>query len=64
MQQNLKSTPSLEQAAQAAQAGNRSTVRSAPIELDMSQLKHVSGGSPKGTWDSYSAVVESPKGTW
>ena len=61
MQQTLKSTPSLEQA---EQIGNRSAVRSAPIELDMSQLKHVSGGSPKGTWDSYSAVVESPKGTW
>ena len=61
MHQNLKSTPSLEQA---STIGNSSTTRIALIELDMSQLKHVSGGSPKGTWAPMSEVVESPKGTW
>ena len=61
MHQNLKSTPSLEQA---AKIGKLSTTRIALIELDVSQLKHVSGGSPKGTWGPMSTVVESPKGTW
>ncbi len=61
MHQNLKSTPSLEQV---SATGNPSTTRVALIELDLSQLKHVSGGSPKGTWEPMSGVVESPKGTW
>ena len=63
MQQNFKSTQSLEYV-----ASSRTTVppvRTAPIELDMSLLKHVAGGvSPKGTWCSTDVVVESPKGTW
>ena len=61
MHQNLKSTPSLEQA---SAIGNPSTTRTAPIELDLSQLNDVSGGSPKGTWEAMSTIVESPKGTW
>ena len=61
MHQNLKSTPSL---AQASTIGSPSTTRIALIELDLSQLKHVSGGSPKGTWEAMSTIVESPKGTW
>ena len=61
MHHYLKSTPSLEQA---STIGNPSLTRVALIELDLSQLKLVSGGSPKGTWEPMSEVVESPKGTW
>jgi hypothetical protein len=63
MQQNFKSTQSLENV-----ASSRTTVppvRTAPIELDMSLLRHVAGGvSPKGTWASAVIAVQSPKGTW
>lgn len=43
--------------------------KSAPIELDMSVLKHVAGGlAPRGTWGSEApadaATVEAPRGTW
>lgn len=61
MQQYFKSTQPLDHL-----ASNRftvPTVRTAPVELDLSLLKHVAGGSPKGTWAPL-AVVESPKGTW
>ena len=61
MQQHIKSTPSFEQA---YTIDKPTTARVALIELDLSQLKHVSGGSPKGTWAPVSEVVESPKGTW
>jgi len=62
MQQNLKSNQSLNHV-----ASSRATVppvRAVLIELDMSLLKHVAGGSPKGTWGPMDAVVQSPKGTW
>jgi hypothetical protein len=62
MQQNFKSTQPLDHL-----ASNRSAVppvRTAPVELDLSLLKHVAGGSPKGTWAPMDAVVQSPKGTW
>ena len=35
----------------------------APLPLDSSLLKHVGGGSPKGTWGA-DLVIDSPKGTW
>ena len=60
MQHNAKSTPALDIATRAAT--DAPVPKTAPIELDFSVLKHVSGGSPKGTWQSFS--VESPKGTW
>ena len=61
MHQQLNTTPSFKQA---STIDRPATARSALIELDLAQLKHVSGGSPKGTWEPISAVVESPKGTW
>ena len=42
------------------------TVKLMPVVLSGSELKKVSGGSPKGTWsaEASSATVSSPKGTW
>ena len=60
MQQNLKSTPSHKHAATGP--ATAPSVKTGPIELDMSLLKHVAGGSPEGTLAA--AVVDSPKGTW
>jgi hypothetical protein len=39
------------------------SVKSAPIELDLAVLKHVAGGSPNGTW-SAATLTDSPNGTW
>ena len=47
-----------------AAQSNRKTppVDTAPVVLDLDTLKHVAGGSPKGTWTA--PTVQSPKGTW
>lgn len=44
--------------AQSLQAHDKSPA-SQPVELDLSQLDQVGGGSPNGTWSP-----ESPNGTW
>jgi len=61
MQPNRTSNQSLDRAAINSKVPQ---VKSMPIELDIAQLKQVSGGSPKGTWTSTDAIVLSPKGTW
>lgn len=38
-----------------------------PVLLDLSDMKLVSGGSPRGTWteeDSAPGSEDSPRGTW
>ena len=61
MQPNRTSTQSLERATMNSKVPQ---VKSMPVELDIAQLKHVVGGSPKGTWTPTDVIVQSPKGTW
>lgn len=61
MQKNLQSVPADKAAAKTPIDASLS--KPAPLPLDASLLKHVGGGSPKGTW-SADATISSPKGTW
>ena len=63
MQSNRQADTSILNATK-TQAG-RSSVKSAPIILDLETLKHVSGGSPKGSWVTQMVIdPDSPKGSW
>lgn len=64
MQQTLNATPSIESNTTKPAAMPSLRVKAGPVELDVDQLKHVSGGSPKGTWIDPMSTVDSPKGTW
>jgi len=61
MQQNLQTATSDKAAAKSPV--DASQPKAAPLPLDPSLLKHVGGGSPKGTWGA-DLVINSPKGTW
>lgn len=63
---------------QKSQSLNTQDLAQGPVEIDAEMLKHIGGGSPKGTWGpsgdeagaaaatTSSVVAEepSPKGTW
>lgn len=61
MQQNHQSAPSDKAAAKTPI--DASSSKPAALPLDASLLKHVGGGSPKGTWQVETTTF-SPKGTW
>jgi hypothetical protein len=47
------------------QAAARTPVQAGPTVLDPKDYQHVSGGSPRGTWQQPAGrTVQSPRGTW
>ena len=64
MQKNLQSTSPAQRTSKSSVT--LSSVRSAPIQLDLEMLKHVSGGlAPNGTWGPESCgAAQAPNGTW
>jgi len=61
---------------QKSQSLNNQDLAQGPVEIDADMLKHIGGGSPKGTWgpsgdeqgaapsSNVTAEEPSPKGTW